>query len=80
MIATAVGGLLGTITDGATGCLVPAGDYEALARRLLELLCDPARRARIGEAARQAVERNFAWPRAIDATVGVYREVLACRG
>jgi len=78
VVATAVGGLLGTIQDGRTGFLVPPGDVEALAERLQVLLVDEGRRQVIGAAARQAVEREFSWARAIEATIEVYREVLEC--
>jgi D-inositol-3-phosphate glycosyltransferase len=77
VVATAVGGLVGTIEDGLTGFLVPPGDVAALASPLLMLLQDPARRQAIGAAARQAVERDFSWKRSIEATLEVYREVLA---
>jgi glycosyltransferase involved in cell wall biosynthesis len=79
VVSTAVGGLLATIADGETGFLVPPGDADSLAERLLELLTDARRRQAMGAAARGAVARNFAWPRAIDDTVAVYREVVACR-
>jgi glycosyltransferase involved in cell wall biosynthesis len=78
VVATAVGGLLGTIDDGQTGFLVPPGEVEPLVARLVELLGDPARRAAVGVAARRAVERCFSWARAVDATSAVYRQV-ACR-
>ena len=76
VIATAVGGLIGTIRNGDTGFLVPSGDVDALAERLLTVLCDQALRDRIGRAARQAVERDFSWQRCVEATMAVYRDVL----
>ena len=78
VVATAVGGLLGTIHDGHTGFLVASGAVVPLAERLLEVLHDSHRAETIGAAARQSVERHFSWPRTVDATVQVYREVLAC--
>jgi type III pantothenate kinase len=79
VVASAVGGLLGTIDDGHTGFLVAPGEVTALAQLLVEVLQDRARAETIGNAARQSVERHFSWPRAIEATIDVYREVLACR-
>ncbi|MDQ6675215.1 MAG: glycosyltransferase family 4 protein [Chloroflexota bacterium] len=76
VVASAVGGLLGTIDDGHTGFLVPSGDVPALADRLLRLLTEPSQRSGIGAAARQTVEREFSWKRTVEATLGVYREVL----
>jgi glycosyltransferase involved in cell wall biosynthesis len=78
VVATAVGGLLETIEDGRTGYLVPSGDVTALAEGVLKLLENEPRRQAIAGTARQAVEREFSWPRAVAATIEVYRDVLGC--
>jgi glycosyltransferase involved in cell wall biosynthesis len=80
VIASAVGGLVSTIEDQASGFLVPSGDVEALATRLADVLGDPTRRAAIGATARLAVERRFGWAQAVAATAEVYREVVASWG
>jgi glycosyltransferase involved in cell wall biosynthesis len=77
VVATAVGGLVGTIDDGVTGFLVPSGEVEALADVLVEVLPDAARRRAIGRAARERVECDFSWSRSIEATLDVYRDVLS---
>lgn len=77
VVATAVGGLLGTIENGRTGVLVESGDANGLGQRLAELLTDPSRRAEIGSAAREEVEMHFAWSRAVADTIEVYREVVS---
>jgi glycosyltransferase involved in cell wall biosynthesis len=79
VVAAGVGGLLGTVRDGETGFLVPPGDVVALSQRLAIVLQEPVRRHAMGVAAREVVEASFAWPRAVEATVDAYREVLACR-
>ena len=79
VVATAVGGLLGTIQDGETGFLVRSGDVAQLSERLIDVLGSRQRSEAIGAAARRAVEHEFAWPRAVEATIGVYREVLERR-
>ncbi|HEY2593406.1 MAG TPA: glycosyltransferase family 4 protein [Chloroflexota bacterium] len=79
VVASRVGGLLGTIDDEQSGFLVPAGDVAALATRLAEVLGQPALRAAVGDAARRAVETRFAWPQAVAATCQVYREVAGCQ-
>jgi glycosyltransferase involved in cell wall biosynthesis len=76
VVATAVGGLLGTIEGGQTGVLVPAGQPELLAERLCELLRDASLRSQLGAAARRAVERDFSWSKAVAATLEVYREIV----
>ena len=55
--AGGTGELLGR--DGATGVLVPPGDAAALATAVRELLADPGRRDRLGDAARRRIEAEF---------------------
>jgi glycosyltransferase involved in cell wall biosynthesis len=79
VVATAVGGLRGTIDDGRTGYLVPTGDVAALANRLEAVLAEAPLRTTIGAAARREVGVRFAWSRSVEQTLEVYREVLACQ-
>jgi glycosyltransferase involved in cell wall biosynthesis len=90
VIAAASGGLTEIIDDGATGLLVPAGDPLRLAARMFELLDDPAKRARIGAAARShALQYDWSCVAAQTAAVfdslqpqtrnGHRREVIAAR-
>lgn len=53
------GGPAETIVDGETGYLVPAGDADALARRVLQLLKSPEERAKLGAKGRERVEALF---------------------
>jgi glycosyltransferase involved in cell wall biosynthesis len=78
VVASAVGGLLGTIDDGQDGYLVSPGEVEPLVQRLCQLLCDRALRESIGAAALGRVGRDFSWQRAVQATADVYRELLEC--
>jgi len=55
LVATAVGGVPETVQDGHTGLLVPRRDPEALAAGLVTLLRDPARRAQMAAAGRDAL-------------------------
>lgn len=59
VVATRTGGLADLITDGLTGRLVPAGDFQVLARVLAELIQDQEQRRRL---ARAAVARASRWP------------------
>ena len=79
VVASAVGGLLGTIEDGTSGFLVPFGEVPALADRLTTLLLNDTQRRAIGAAAREAVEREFSWARTVEATLGVSRDCLEGR-
>jgi glycosyltransferase involved in cell wall biosynthesis len=58
IVATRVGGIPETVTDGHTGLLAPSGDPEALADRIVHLLKNPAERRRFGEAARKDSRRH----------------------
>jgi glycosyltransferase involved in cell wall biosynthesis len=58
VVATPVGGTPEVVADGETGLLVPPRDPAALAAAIRELLADPERRRRMGEAGyRRAAER-----------------------
>jgi len=74
VVASAVGGLLEAIEDGVNGVLVPARDVAALRRALEELLADPDRRARLGEAARAHAVRHFSREAEVEALLAVYAE------
>lgn len=59
VVATAVGGIPEMLVDGESGFVVPPGDVESLAARLLTLLRDPGRRLAMGEAASRRLETAF---------------------
>jgi len=59
VIASAAGGVPELIDDGETGFLIPPGDSEALADRLVMLLRDPALRRRMGEKSREWARQKF---------------------
>ncbi|OPY27288.1 MAG: Trehalose synthase [Methanocella sp. PtaU1.Bin125] len=62
VICSRVGGMMDTVEDGVTGFLVPPADPEALAEKILALAGDDRRRAALGAASRERVERLFDWP------------------
>jgi glycosyltransferase involved in cell wall biosynthesis len=55
-VVATYGAMAELVSDGETGWLVPAGDPEALAARLIEILTDPDTAARMGQAARRRAE------------------------
>jgi glycosyltransferase involved in cell wall biosynthesis len=77
VVTTDVGGCAAMVQDGVTGRVVPPRTPAALAAATLELLASPDRLARMGLAARAAAERRFRLAAVVDATLAVYREVLA---
>ena len=65
------------VEDGRTGRLTAPGDEEALAAAMVELVEDPAKRARLGEEARAAAHARFSWEGISDELGTVLREVIA---
>jgi len=77
VVGTNVIGLNEVVVHGETGYLVPLGDHEALAERILELLENPDLARRMGEAGRQRVLEHFTIERQIAGIVRVYEEQLS---
>jgi glycosyltransferase involved in cell wall biosynthesis len=59
VVATAVGGTGEVVIDRETGFLVPAGNPEALSRRILDLVRDPHLRREYGLAGRSRMQALF---------------------
>ena len=59
VIGSDVGGIPEAVIDGKTGFLVPERDVDILARRMDDLLADPAMRYRMGDQARKFIELKF---------------------
>lgn len=79
VVATRVGGVVDLVDDGVTGVLVPPRDPGALAAAAVELLRDPERRRRMGEAARSAVLPRYGAGRLAADMDALYRGILARR-
>jgi D-inositol-3-phosphate glycosyltransferase len=77
VIGSRVGGIAFTIADGETGYLVPPRDPEVLSFRLDDVLRDPERRQRMGQAGRARVLRSFTWQQVAARTAALYDELLA---
>jgi starch synthase len=89
VVASATGGILEVVVDGETGYLVP---FEAdpvttfpidtakfardLAARVSDLLADPAKAKKFGEAGRKRVEDTFSWSAIADQTIELYRGLI----
>jgi len=93
VVASATGGILEVVVDGETGYLVPFEQdpvtsfplqpekfSKDLAAKISELLSDPARAKRFGEAGRKRVEQTFSWSAIATQTIELYKELLASRG
>jgi starch synthase len=89
VVASATGGILEVVVEGETGHLVPfdadpnttfpidsARFAQALAAQVTDLLNDPEKAKRYGEAGRKRVEANFAWSAIAKQTIELYRHLI----
>jgi glycosyltransferase involved in cell wall biosynthesis len=79
-VLTRVGGIPEAVDDGEEGLLVPAGDADALARALSQVLEDDDLRQRLGAAGRERVRREFSIDRAVRTLEERYTAVLTGAG
>jgi glycosyltransferase involved in cell wall biosynthesis len=75
VIATPVGGVLDVIQDGVNGMLVNVNDAERLTERLAEALSQPDKRDQLGRSAREAVLRQNAPEKELQANLNVYQRL-----
>lgn len=75
VIASRVGGLAHTVTDGETGYLLPHDDVAAWANKIRLVLSDDHLRQRLGEQA-AAQAQQFAWPHIARQIDNLYREAM----
>ena len=75
VVATAVGGSPEAVEDGVTGLLVPKKDSQALATAIVALLRDPARRERMGDAARARLASVFSEDKVVASLLDAYAAV-----
>lgn len=75
LVVSAIGGLPELVSDGS-GLTVPPQDPEALARTLLEVLCDHALAERLGRAGSNTAEHGADWRSVAEKTLAAYEEHL----
>jgi L-malate glycosyltransferase len=79
VVASRIGGLPEIIKDGATGFLCDADDTDGMAARAVDVLQDPAARARIGRAASAYTRATYCVDKIVPLYEDYYREVLDSR-
>ena len=80
VVASAVGGNLEVIADGATGLLVPARNPGALGETLSRLLADDVLALRLARNGRELVEQRFSFERLTREVGALYEELLQAKG
>ncbi len=78
VITTRVGALPEFVLDGKTGILVESGDNEALSRKLIEAIADPAKMEAIGRAAKEEIQEKFCWDRTAEFIEKEYGRLVKC--
>ena len=76
VVVTDVGGAREAVSEGESGYIVPAGDSEQMAKRIIELLRDPERAREMGERGRSVVEEKFSCEQHLANTLDLYFEML----
>jgi starch synthase len=92
VVASAVGGIKEVVVDGETGVLVPFDQDPTtsfpvdpdrfsrdLAAALNNLLADPAKCRRFGEAGRKRAEEKFSWTSIANQTIELYQTLIEAR-
>lgn len=72
-VVTAVGGNPEVVVEGATGYMVPQGDEQAMASRIVELLQDPGKRAFLGMNGADRVQKHFSFDNMLSRYLQLYR-------
>jgi glycosyltransferase involved in cell wall biosynthesis len=75
-VVSGIGGNIDLVSDGQTGRLVSTATPEAWSKTLLELLADPNGARRLGAAARDRIDREFAMPVIVDRYCELYRRLV----
>jgi len=78
-VVTEVGGMPEVVHDGKTGFMVSPREPDALARKILFLLDNPAVATRIGAAGRSQVHELFSLDKMLTKYHNLYHEVLASK-
>src|SRR2546421_6077581 len=72
VVVTDVGGAREAVAEGETGFIVPAGDDENMAARVITLLREPERARAMGHRGRLIVEEKFSCEAQLERTTALY--------
>jgi glycosyltransferase involved in cell wall biosynthesis len=77
VVATDVGGVREAIVEGKTGFVVPAGDDQKMAERIIEVLGESERARHMGRQGKSIVAQKFASEHHLRNTLELYDELLS---
>jgi glycosyltransferase involved in cell wall biosynthesis len=75
VIGSRIGAIKCVIDEGVDGLLVDHRDPRDIGLKIVELLSDPAKRARMGRRGHQKTLERFTWEKVIDRVERVYQEL-----
>lgn len=76
VVATDVGGVREAIGEGETGYIVPSGDDEKMAERIIQLLNNPERARSLGKLGRSIVAEKFSFEHHLRNTLELVRRAF----
>lgn len=74
LVASNIDGLNEVVEHEKTGCLIPVGDSESLAARIITLISNPPMAEAMGNAGREMAKKLFSLERFAESVAGVYRQ------
>ena len=79
VVGSRAGGVVEMVVEGETGFTFPPGDAETLAARVNDLLADPERARRMGEAGYERLMESFTMTRYMEQVHEAYDSILSDR-
>ncbi len=76
VVATDVGGVREAVEEGETGFIVPSGDDQKMAERIVQLLNKPEQARAMGEGGRSIIAQKFSCDYHLKNTLELYDELL----
>ncbi len=80
IVSTATAGAADAIIEGETGYIVPVGDDEMFAQRLLELLDNPSKAKEMGRRGREFVLENFYKEKIVEDYISMWEYAASKKG
>jgi len=76
VVATCIGGFQEAVKDGENGFLVPPGDPDILAAKIIEVLNDSTKMESMGKNSLFLSDTKYSWDSIAEKTNGIYEELL----
>ena len=80
VVAYPLDGTPEVVLDGKSGFLVPVGDHDCAAEKILQILSDTQLRKSMGEYGRDLIRERFDWPVMSRTLIAEYERLLALKG